>query len=119
AERRNYLRFRLGPELSLSMGAAVKKPGAELVAMPVELSAVNMNQGDEMDGYERLLTEALQGDAVLFVRGDEVEAAGAGVQPILGDRTPIFEYQPGSWGPAEADALAADIGGWHNPQGKP
>jgi glucose-6-phosphate 1-dehydrogenase len=118
AERRNYLRFRLGPELSISMGAAIKHPGAEMAAMPVELSAVNLDQAEEMDGYERLLTDALHGDAMLFVREDAVEAAWTVVDPILGDRTPLPEYEPGSWGPREADALAADIGGWHDPQGK-
>ena len=114
----NYFRFRLGPELSLSLGARVKKPGPEMVTMPVELSAVKLDRANELDAYERLLTDAMRGDQTLFVRQDAVEAAWAIVAPILGvDTTPLSEYQPGTWGPLEADRLAADIGGWHNPDG--
>jgi glucose-6-phosphate 1-dehydrogenase len=70
----------------------------------------------ELDAYERLLTDAMRGDQLLFVRQDAVEAAWAIVDPILGpETTPLHEYAPGTWGPAEADALAADIGGWHDP----
>jgi glucose-6-phosphate 1-dehydrogenase len=112
----NYLRFRLSPEISLNLGAWVKRPGAAMMSMPVELSAVEDTMGDELDAYERLLGDAMRGDALLFVRQDAVEAAWAVVEPILGHVTPVHEYEPGTWGPAEADRLAADIGGWHNPQ---
>jgi glucose-6-phosphate 1-dehydrogenase len=57
----------------------------------------------------------MAGDATLFARQDGVEAAWAIVQPILGTVTPVFGYEPGSWGPAEAEHLAADVGGWHCP----
>jgi glucose-6-phosphate 1-dehydrogenase len=113
----NYFRFRLGPELSLSIGARVKKPGPELVSIPVELSAVKLDRANELEAYERLLTDAMRGDQLLFVRQDAVEAAWAIVDPILGpDTTPLHEYQPGSWGPAEAEQIAADCGGWHDPE---
>jgi glucose-6-phosphate 1-dehydrogenase len=115
----NYLRFRLSPEISLNLGARVKRPGAAMVSMPVELSAVEDTKGDELDAYERLLGDAMRGDALLFVRQDAVEAAWAIVEPILGNVTPLYEYAPHTWGPAEADRLAADIGGWHNPQEAP
>ncbi len=112
----NYLRFRLGPDLSISVGARVKRPGPGLRTMPTELSAVKMDLSRELDAYERLLTDAMHGDQLLFVRQDAVEAAWAVVDPILGtEATPVHEYAPGSWGPPEADALAAEIGGWHNP----
>jgi glucose-6-phosphate 1-dehydrogenase len=114
APGRNYLRFRLGPELSINLGALVKKPGLEMTSIPVELSVVKKPQGDEVDAYERLLTDAMNGDAMLFVREDVVEAAWAVVEPILDNVTPVHEYEPGTWGPAEADRLAADIGGWQN-----
>ncbi len=71
--------------------------------------------GDEMDAYERLLGDAMDGDCMLFARQDGVEAAWAIVEPILGDVTPVHEYEPGTWGPSEADALAAPVGGWHSP----
>ena len=75
-----------------------------------------MDLSDELDAYERLLTDAMHGDQLLFVRQDAVEAAWAIVDPILGpDTTPLYEYEAGTWGPKEADALAAPIGGWHCP----
>ena len=87
--------------------------------MSTELSAVSSNEKDEMEAYERLLTDAMKGDSLLFVRQDAVEAAWAIVDPILGNVVPALPYQPGSWGPPEAAQLAACIGGWHNPDGKP
>ncbi|HST12768.1 MAG TPA: glucose-6-phosphate dehydrogenase [Terriglobales bacterium] len=110
----NYLRFRLGPDLSISLGASVKRPGAAMVSMPVELSAIKTTHGDEVDAYERLLGDAIQGDAILFVREDAVEAAWSIVEPILGNVTPVYQYEPGHWGPTEANRLAADVGGWHD-----
>jgi glucose-6-phosphate 1-dehydrogenase len=68
-----------------------------------------------MDAYERLLGDAMDGDATLFAREDSVEAAWGIVQPILGDTTPIYLYEPGSWGPDEAARLTAEVGGWHSP----
>jgi glucose-6-phosphate 1-dehydrogenase len=112
----NYFRFRLGPDLSIHLGARVKKPGLEIGSMPVELSAVKKPRQDEVDAYERLLTDAMKGEPMLFVREDAVEAAWSVVQPILGDAVPLIEYVSGSWGPAEAARLTADAGGWINPQ---
>jgi glucose-6-phosphate 1-dehydrogenase len=113
----NYFRLRLGPDLSINVGAQIKRPGAEMVSMPVELSAVQLDLSGELMPYERLLTDAMRGDPLLFVRQDAVEAAWAIVDPILGqDKTPLYIYPNGSWGPPEADRLAADIGGWHNPK---
>jgi len=111
----NYLRFRLGPDLSISLGASVKRAGAAMVSMPVELSAIETTEGNSLDAYERLLGDALHDDAILFVREDAVEAAWSIVEPILGNATPIHEYDPGQWGPIEANHLTADVGGWHNP----
>ncbi len=112
----NYLRFRLGPELSISLGARVKRPGPQLVSMAAELMAVKQDRDDEIDAYERLLIDAMHGDALLFVRADAVEAAWSIVEPILGSATPVFDYEPETWGPMEADGLASEIGGWHNPR---
>ncbi len=114
----NYFRFRLGPDLSLSLGARVKRPGPRLQTMATELSAVSSEETGEMEAYERLLTDAMKGDSLLFVRQDAVEAAWAIVEPILGDIVPVQPYQPGTWGPVEANHLAAATGGWHNPAGK-
>src|ERR1700687_1716707 len=116
-ESTNHFLFRLGPgEISISVSARVKRPGEELVSMPAQLSAAEDHTADEVDAYERLLGDAMRGDAMLFVREDAVEAAWAIVDPILGNTTALKEYEPGSWGPHEADRLATDLDGWHNPE---
>jgi glucose-6-phosphate 1-dehydrogenase len=115
-EGRNYYRFRLGPDIELSVGARIKQPGPLLAPMPVELSAVKYSTADEMEAYERLLTDAMKGDQLLFVRQDAVEAAWAIVDPILGDCCPVENYEPGTWGPPDSRELAATIGGWHDPE---
>jgi glucose-6-phosphate 1-dehydrogenase len=115
----NTFRFRLGPDMKLSLSARVKKPGPDLVAATVELAAVNQRVADEVGAYERLLTDAMEGDATLFVRQDAVEAAWAVVEPVLDNATPLQFYEEGSWGPHDADRLAADLGGWDDPVGTP
>jgi glucose-6-phosphate 1-dehydrogenase len=112
---RNYYRFRLGPDFELALGGRVKRPGPLMVPMPVELSAVKYPATDEMEAYERLLSDAMKGDQLLFVRQDAVEAAWEIVEPILGDCCPVENYEPGTWGPPDSRELAADIGGWHDP----
>jgi glucose-6-phosphate 1-dehydrogenase len=111
----NYFRFRLGPDISVAAGLQVKKPGMRGTPMSIELAAVDHEVGDQVDAYERLLTDAMRGDASLFVREDAVERQWEVVHHLLGNVTPAYIYEPGTWGPAEADALAADIGGWHDP----
>jgi len=113
----NYLRFRLSPEVQIALGARVKQPGEKFVGESTELSFVHHPGGDEMEAYERLLGDAMAGDATLFTRQDAVERAWEIVEPILGNATPVHAYPPGSWGPAEADRLTAGVGGWHAPQG--
>jgi glucose-6-phosphate 1-dehydrogenase len=110
----NFLRFRLGPEFSANLGVQVKRPGPHMVSTLVELSAVEKSKTEEQP-YERLLTDAIHGDKLLFVREDGVEAAWSVVEPILDNAVPLHYYKPGTWGPAEADRIAADVGGWHNP----
>jgi len=112
----NYFRFRLSPDVTIAVGAQVKKPGEEMVSEPTELKLVHNPDGEEMAPYERLLNDAMAGDGTLFAREDAVEEAWKIVEPILGDVTPIHEYDPGSWGPAETARLAEDVGGWHNPR---
>lgn len=112
---KNYVRFRLSPDMTITIGARVKKPGEELVSEPTEFQVTHHPGGEEMDAYERLLGDAMEGDPTLFAREDAVEAAWAVVQPVLGDGTPPHEYAPESWGPVQAEALAAEVGGWHTP----
>jgi len=118
-ESSNHFRFRLGPgEISVSLSTRVKQPGEELVSKSAHLSVVEEPTADEVDAYERLLRDAMHGDAMLFVREDAVEAAWAIVDPILANEAALYHYEPGSWGPREADRLALDVGGWHNPEDK-
>jgi glucose-6-phosphate 1-dehydrogenase len=112
----NRMRFRLGPEMAIGFAARVKRPGEGLQGEPVELMLADRALGDEMEAYERLLGDAMRGDPILFAREDAVEAAWRVVDPILGDATPVHEYEPGTWGPSEAENLTAEAGGWHNPR---
>ena len=111
----NYYRFRLSPEISIALGTKAKKPGELMVGERIELVAYH-KPPDEMGPYERLLGDAAEGDATLFAREDAVEAAWRVVDSVLGNATPVHEYEPGTWGPPESDRLLAPEGGWHNPR---
>ena len=109
----NYVRFRLGPEVEIALGAQVRG-GERGQGNSVEL-LVCKDRDALMEPYDRLLGAAMDGDPVLFARQDEVETAWSIVDPILEKPSPLYEYDPGSWGPREAEALLADAGGWHEP----
>jgi glucose-6-phosphate 1-dehydrogenase len=110
----NYLRFRLSPDVQIVLGARAKLPGETMRGEPVELVARHQ-PSDEMEPYERLLGDALKGDATLFARQDSVEEAWRVVQPVLNATdTPHF-YGQGSWGPVAANSLLADQDSWHDP----
>ncbi|HKU37707.1 MAG TPA: glucose-6-phosphate dehydrogenase [Polyangiales bacterium] len=111
----NYVRFRLSPDMVIAIGARVKQPGEQLLSMPVELKVMQESTCDELEPYERLLGEAMEGDALLFARQDGVEAAWAVFNAVLGDAAPLHQYEPGTWGPAKAEELTAAIGGSHAP----
>ena len=117
ADDGNYVRFRLGPEVAIAHRRARSSARAsDWKGKPVELSVVRQDTGDDMDAYERLLGDAMHGDATLFARQDVVEAAWAIVDPLINATSaPLYEYTPGSWGPQEAETLVADVGGWNTP----
>jgi len=110
----NSVRFRLGPDMGISVGARAKRPGEELTGEPVELSLMGHPHGDPIGAYERLLGDAMEGDATLFAREDAVDLQWKIVEPLLRASTPPHEYQPGTWGPPEANALPAVVGGWNS-----
>lgn len=112
--RANYFRFRLQPEASIALAARVKRPGRAFVGVQRELY-LGDDEPSTMSTYERLLGDAMAGDAALFTHEDAVMAAWAVVEPVLTAHGAALPYEPGSWGPAEADALMADDGGWHEP----
>ena len=111
---RNYVRFRLSPDEAIALGARTKVPGEAMVGEAVELM-VHAQHPDEKPPYERLLGDAMEGDAALFARQDAVEAAWRIVDPILDDAVPVHVYEQGTWGPGEAAGLVGDIGGWTDP----
>jgi glucose-6-phosphate 1-dehydrogenase len=111
--RSNHLRLRLSPDVRVALGIRVKVAGEEMVGEDVELVATD-RPGEDRPVYERLLGDALEGDDRLFAREDTVEAEWEVVEPILGDAAPLYEYEPGTWGPEEADQLVGD-GGWSDP----
>ena len=112
----NYVRFRLGPDVQIAIGARAKRAGDGMAGRPVELAVVQQSTGDEMDAYERLLGDAMEGDPTLFARYDTVEAAWRIVEPVIHGPSDLWEYEPGSWGPPQADRLVAEVGGWHTPE---
>jgi glucose-6-phosphate 1-dehydrogenase len=111
----NYCRFRISPDVTIAMGANVIAPGEETQSQTAEMVGTRHPRADEMDAYERVLGDAMQGDATLFAREDYVEEAWRIVDPVLKDDTPVCGYEPGSWGPKEVDSRVAPPGGWQNP----
>jgi len=111
----NYFRARLGPEVVISMGTRVKQAGEAMCGEPVELIARHEPRSEELP-YERLLGDALRGDATLFTSDDAVEAAWAVVDPVLASSTPVHAYESGSWGPVEAQRIVDGDDVWHDPK---
>src|SRR5579863_1558363 len=112
---KNHLRFRISPEVTIAMGMTVMAPGEEMVGQAAEMVASRHPQAEEMDAYERVLGDAMAGDATLFARQDYVEEAWQIVDPVLKKVTPVFEYEPNTWGPSEVDERVSPEGGWLNP----
>lgn len=110
----NYYRFRLSPNVVIALGARVKRPGEALAGEGIELRARHQD-GDERPPYVRLIGDALCGDADAFAREDSAEAAWRVVDPILGNITPLRQYETDTWGPPEAERLVSHYGGWRNP----
>jgi glucose-6-phosphate 1-dehydrogenase len=112
----NTLRFRISPEPTVALGAMVLGPSDDATGLTVELVASRHPAADEADAYERVLSDALEGDRTLFARQDYVEEAWRIVDPVLKAGTPVFDYAPGTWGPPDAEARVAPPGGWHDPK---
>jgi glucose-6-phosphate 1-dehydrogenase len=108
----DHLRLRLSPEVLIALGMRVKLPGEQFVGEDVELIATHQS-GSEMAPYERLLGDALKGDQSLFANEEAVEAQWRVVDPVLVDPAPCVVYEPGTWGPKEADRLTGD---WVDPK---
>jgi glucose-6-phosphate 1-dehydrogenase len=115
--------FRIQPDEGISLSFNAKRPGMQVDLHPVrfEFDYGHSFQTELPEAYERLLLDSLRGDATLFMRSDELEAAWEFVTPILeawqaAGSSQIPSYAAGTWGPAEADRLIADrSGGWRRP----
>lgn len=114
----NYFRFRISPDITIAFGLNVMSPAEETVGDAVEILGSRLPHADEMDAYERVLGDAMAGDATLFARQDYVEEAWRIVDPVLKENTPVYEYEPGAWGPDEAGQRVAPPGDWQNPKVK-
>ena len=110
----NYCRIRISPEVTIAIGANIVTVESETESMVAEMVASRRPKAGEMDAYERVLGDAMEGDPTLFAREDNVEEAWRIVDPVLKAGTPVYEYEPGTWGPKEADAVTPP-GGWQNP----
>jgi glucose-6-phosphate 1-dehydrogenase len=111
----NHIRLRISPDVTIALGMMVLSPTKEGAGEATEMVASHHPEANEMDAYERVLSEAIAGDTTLFAREDYVEEAWRIVDPVLRSGTPVYEYQPGTWGPAEAIRSIAPPGGWHVP----
>ena len=113
----NYIRFRLSPDVLISLGTQIKKPGEAMIGDDTELVA-HHHPGGGLTPYERLLGDAMRGDDLLFATEASVEAAWQVVDPVLRGTTALHEYEPNTWGPSEADAVVLDGAQWINPRGR-
>jgi glucose-6-phosphate 1-dehydrogenase len=111
----NHFRAQISPEVKIALGITVMAPGEELIGQAAEMLATRSPRADEMDAYERVLGDAMEGDSTLFARQDYVEEAWRIVEHALKSTTPVYDYQPNTWGPSEANQKLAPDGGWQNP----
>jgi glucose-6-phosphate 1-dehydrogenase len=113
--RPNYFRVRIIPRQTIAFGLTVMDEGDQMVGQRAELVASRQPGADERAAYERVLTDAIDGDAALFARMDYVEEAWRIVDPVVAMKAPVREYEPGSWGPLQRAEDIAPPGGWANP----
>ena len=110
----NYCRLRISPDIAFGISMNSITPEDEKISRPMEFEASRYPKAEEMDAYERVLGDAMAGDSTLFAREDYVEEAWRIVDPVLKAGTPVFEYEPKTWGPAEVERVTPP-GGWANP----
>src|SRR6266404_1858267 len=110
----NHCRLRISPSVAFAICVNSVAVDDETVNKPVEIAWGHSPRAEEMDAYERVLGDAMAGDATLFAREDYVEEAWRIVDPVLNAKTPLFEYEPNTWGPAEVQRVTP-LEGWENP----
>ena len=110
----SYLRIRISPDVVIAFGLRVKVPGEGMRGRDAELTLTSLPE-DLRPPYQRLLGDAIRGSQDLFARQDSVEAAWRVVDPVLKDAPAPYPYEPGGWGPKEADELLGNKGPWRRP----
>ena len=111
----NYVRLRISPDITIALGLNRMAPLTESAGELAEILSVTHPPAGEMDAYERVLSDAMAGDATLFAREDYVEEAWRIVDPALKAGTPVYEYEPNTWGPAQIAEKVTPPDGWQNP----
>jgi glucose-6-phosphate 1-dehydrogenase len=111
----NYVRLRISPDITIAIGGNAVAPESETESVSAEMVASRHPGSHEMDAYERVLGDAMAGDPTLFAREDNVEEAWRIVDPVIKAGTPVYEYEPGTWGPKEVEQNVTPPGGWQNP----
>jgi glucose-6-phosphate 1-dehydrogenase len=111
----NHMRFRISPDIAIAIGTMVMGPSEQMTGHTIEMIASRQPRSEEMEAYERVLGDAIAGDATLFARQDYVEEAWRIVDPVLKQESPMHTYEPNTWGPIELDQRLTARGGWHNP----
>jgi glucose-6-phosphate 1-dehydrogenase len=111
----NHYRMRISPDIEFAFCTNIISPTDQSISIPNEIVGSRHPTANEMGAYERLLGDAMAGDATLFAREDYVEEAWRIVDPVLKAGTPVYEYEPKTWGPKEVEQEVTPPGGWHNP----
>ena len=114
----NALIFRIQPEEGVSLTIEAKKPGPKtcIGALTMDFDYAEAFGEHPPESYERLLLDVMLGDQTLFPREDALEETWRFIQPLLDAELPLRSYDPGNWGPAEAERLLGDQGrSWRQP----
>jgi glucose-6-phosphate 1-dehydrogenase len=109
-----HMRMRISPDISIALGVRIKRPGEQMIGNDLEL-ALTRQEASVMPPYERLLGDAMRGIHELFTRQDEIEAQWRAAEPILNNATPLYQYEPNTWGPGETNELIGADGPWCDP----
>src|SRR3954451_21615418 len=111
----NHLRFRISPDVTLAFGMTVPSLRDDFGTEPTEMLAMRNPRPEDVDSYERVLTDGMAGDATVFAREDHVEEAWRIVDHVLTEDAEVLSYAPNTWGPPEVSRKIRPSGGWHNP----
>lgn len=116
ATQPNHIRFRISPDVTVAFGMLIMSAGEDMKSVMSEIQGNPTPFPNEKDAYERVLTDAMAGDPTHFARQDYVEEAWKIVDDYLESDVPVYEYEPGTWGPDNVNELILPPGGWNNPE---